>query len=285
MIRHERISHKIRRKLRNLAFQALPKHFAHPLVRSSLNLHVPRKESRLSFEIVSNLSDLRAALTLVQKNFEREGYATPTRSGLRLTPYHLEPETLVIVAKDNDRIVATTSIIPRGPARVPLEACFKLDSLFAKYGKAVEISALAVDANYSGQFGQVLYNLMKFVYHCNIELIGAELEVIGVNPKMVPLYEAILLFQRIPKTAKANYEFVNGAPVIPMYFELVNAMAHFSKIYDGKPAAQNLKDFFLLPIPPQFKLPKREELALHLPQRRAACLREMQSWEPGVALS
>jgi hypothetical protein len=126
---------------------------------------------------------------------------------------------------------------------------------------------------------------MKFVYHCNVELLGAELEVIGVNPKMVPLYEAILLFKKIPGTAKANYDFVNGAPVIPMYFELVHAMKHFSAVYDGKPPHLNLKDFFLLPIPPQFKLPRKEDLREKLPQLNKEYLAEMRRWEPNAFCS
>jgi hypothetical protein len=272
----------LRRKIRSTALRLLPKFFAHRLIRKSLNLAVPQANSKLSFEIVSNALDLKTALRLVQQNFEREGYALKTTSGLRLTPFHLLPDTIVIVAKENDQIVATISVIPRTSFGIPLDSSFEISSFLADKGKVLEISALAVNPSFRGQHGEVLYNLMKYMYHCNVDLLRANTEVIGVNPKMEPLYEAILLFERIPGTSRSAYNFANGAPVIPMHFSLDRANTLYKTAYNGTPPLLNLMSFFLLPLPPQFALPTSSELDRILPQRNPSVLKEVLAWDPEV---
>lgn len=275
----------MRRKLRAAAMSSLPKFLAHRWIRNSLDLAVPKKNSNLRFEIAANCDDLKAALTLVQKNFQREGYTRATKNGLRLTPYHLLPETLVAVAKQGEKVVATVSLVPRTEFGVPLDSCFPLDEFLKDKGRVVEISALAVDPDVRGQQGEVLYNLMKFMYHCNVDVVRANTEVIGVNPKMTPLYEAILLFEPIPGTQRVDYDFANGAPVVPMYFSLDTATTAYSKAYDRLPPRQNLMDFFLIPPPPQFTLPSAEQLDELLPQRRATELAKILDWDRDVLIN
>lgn len=269
-----------RRKIRKAALRMLPKKMAHQWIRNSLNLAIPRANSTLRFEIASNASDMKAALTLVQQNFEREGYAQKAPQALRLTRYHLIPESLVIVAKDGSEVVASISLFPRTAFGIPLDSCFSLDSFLGQRGKIVEVSALAVSPAVRGQQGEVLYNLMKYMYHCNMEILGINTEVIGVNPKMIPLYEAILLFEKIPGAKTIEYQFANGAPVVPMYFNLDSAQQSFEKIYKNKPAHQNVMDFFLIAPPRQFTLPSPGQLDQVLPQRRPEELRRILSWNP-----
>lgn len=271
--------------LREATLKILPGRFAHQWIRNSLNLSIPLANSRLRFEIASNADDLKAALTLVQENFAREGYASRTQSTLRMTPYHLLPETMVIIAKDGEKIVATNTLIPRTPFGIPLDSCFPLDHFLEGKGKAVEISALAVDPSVRGQHGEILYNLMKYMYNCNVRILGVNTELIGVNPKMRPLYEAILLFKKIPTAKIVNYDFANGAPVVPMYFSLDQSHETFAEIYRGKPAGQNLMVFFLDLSPPQFAVPSFHELDELLPQRRPSELKQMLSWNPEMIRS
>lgn len=269
----------LRRKVRELALAALPKKWAHQYIRKSLNLSIADdSSSRIKIELASSVADLKAALMLVQRNFEREGYAQKVPGALRLTPYHLLPETVVIVAKLGSQVVATISVIPRTSFGIPLDGCCQLDSFLSDKKKTVEVSALAVDAEVRGQQGAILFNLMKYMYHCNIEVLRANTEVIGVNPRMLALYEAILLFENIPQSKVVDYDFANGAPVVPMYFNLDTAVDSYSEIYRGKPAHQNVMSFFLKPIPSDFSLPKTEELDALLPQRDPEKLKTILSW-------
>jgi hypothetical protein len=262
------MSKSTRNRLRSLILAILPKCISYRWIRNSLNLAIPKANSKLSFEIASNAHDLLAALTLVQKNFEREGYAIKNSNGLRITPYHLLPETVVIVAKRDNEVMATISIVPRTRFGLPLESSFTLNNLLDNKGRVIEVSALAVDPRVRGQQGEILYNLLKYMYHCNVGILHADTEVIGVNPKMVPLYEAVLLFNKIPKLPVTKYDFANGAPVVPMIFSFAKGELSFEKTYGQKPSRLNMFEFFKLPAPPQFVLPNTAEFSQHLPQRK-----------------
>lgn len=270
---------KFRRLSRKVIFRFLPKWVSHRIVRNSINLAIPKKESQLSFSIASTTEDIKAALKLVQNNYMAEGYAQKTKNDLRLTPYHLLPESIIILAKDGEQTVATISVIVKTPFGLPLESCFDIQDLIVQQGRVVEISALAVNPAYRGEQGQVLYNLMKFMYHCNVDVLQANFEVIGVNPKMAPLYEALMLFKRAPSTSIKDYDFANGAPVLPLYFDLDTALESYEKVYRKKPAHLNLKDFFLLHPPTHFQLPEKQDLDQLLPQRNPESLREILNWD------
>ncbi len=262
--------------------ELFPQKIAHWWIRKSLDLSIAQRSTQIRFEIAANALDLKQALALVQKNFEKEGYATKDSVGIRLTPYHLLPETVVIVAKLEGRIVATISIIPRTEFGVPIDRCVSLDSFEGIKGRVVEISSLAVDPTIRGVQGEVLFNLMKYMYHCNIDVLKANTEVIGVNPKMTPLYEAILLFEKIPGTQTLSYDFVNGAPVIPMYFNLDSALKSYGTAYEGYPTHQNVMEFFLTDPPAYFSLPRSEALDHVLPQRNPTQLREILESRPDL---
>ena len=262
------MSKSTRKRLRSFIVSILPKFISYRLIRRSLNLTFPKANSKITFEIASNAQDLIAALKLVQQNFEREGYATKCENGIRLTPYHLLPETVVIVAKRDKEVMATISIVPRTRFGLPLESSFTLNNLLQNKGRVIEVSALAVDPRFRGEQGEILYNLIKFMYHCNVDLLQANTEVIGVNPKMVPLYEAILLFNKIPKLPLTKYDFANGAPVVPMIFDFDKADLSYKEVYGKMPLQLNMFEFFKCEPPPHFVLPEASDLKDYLPQRK-----------------
>lgn len=285
LLDYKKFMKDLRQGTRDLAFKFLPRPISHEIIRNTLNLHLPSQDSSLRFQIATNLEDMKEALRLVQENFVRAGYAGQTSSGLRITPYHFLPKTIVILVKHRTKVIATLSIISRSDFGVPLESCYDLSTFLSSSINVIELSALAVDPNYRGHHGEILYNVMKFMYHCNVDFLNAELEVIGINPNMAPLYEAILLFRNIPGTTTRSYDFVNGAPVVPLYFDLRNAHVTFQLVYGGKPTHLNLMEFFLAPLPPQFDLPKTQDLRFLLPQHTPDGLREILSWEPKLLKS
>ena len=160
-----KIFKQTRIKFRKIVFRSLPKKLSHRLIRQTLDLNLAAKNSAICFEVATSIEDMRDALKLLQLSFEREGYAKKTPSGMRLTPYHLLPETLVLIAKKMGRVVATMSLIPRTDFGVPLEACFDIQNLLSGRKKVIEVSSFAIDPDVAGQRGEVLYNLLKFMYH------------------------------------------------------------------------------------------------------------------------
>lgn len=268
--------------LRQFLLGALPKPMAHHMVRKAIDLSPVYSNTQLTYKLATTTDELKQAFQLTQKSYVREGYAQGSGEEIRITAYNLLPETSVIVALKEQTVVATISVIPRTRFGLPLEKVCSLQKILRPGKKIVEISALAVDRSVRGHQGEVLYNLMKFMYHFNVDVLDANHEVIGVNPKMVPLYEAILLFQRIPESSVQNYEFVNGAPVVPMHFSLDTADDSYGRTYQGFPEKTNLMQFFLKTPGPHFQIPSKSEFPEILPQSCPEKLREMIHWNSSL---
>ncbi len=211
---------------------------------------------RYDFKLVSSQDEMNQALALLHDAYVESGYMEPSVHKMRITPYHMSPETIIAIAKDGDKVIATTSLILRGPLGLPIEAMVELDSNEELDGRIVEVSALAIHRKYSGQFGKLLFPMMKFIYHCAVDVLGANFEVIGVNPKMRALYEGLLLFKPLTTSnSDSSYSFVNGAPVIPMYYNLNTREATYRSAYQLVPSRSNLWHFFSEPLPDKFLLP------------------------------
>lgn len=62
-------------------------------------------------KIASTRSEWEQAFRLVEENYEAHGYEAPHAGEYRFTPYHVLPDTFVVVAKEHDRVLATLSVI------------------------------------------------------------------------------------------------------------------------------------------------------------------------------
>ena len=249
------ISKKIRGLKRGLLSKVTPRVILHRIIRASINLS-SSIESSLVFKLAETKEEQNQALSLLHDAYVREGYMRPHPSGMRITPYHMLPTTITPIVKRGGRVIATISIIPRTKLGLPIEGICKINHLFEKKSQVIEISALAVDQSESGEHGKVLFPLMKYMYKCSVKLLKANYEFIAINPKMAPLYEALLLFKPLKIESKNHsYSFVNGAPVRPLGFCLDSGHASYEKVYQGVNDSRNLLKFFVSPDPSNFYLP------------------------------
>jgi hypothetical protein len=264
---------KVLRKLyRRILGAALPKPLAHRLLRRALRIPQVDK-TNIIYKIANSETELKGAFRLLHDAYVREGYMTPSSSGLRVTPYHLLPETVVVVAVLEGRVIGTLTLIPRTAFGLPLEKCF--DLRIDSSERVVEISSLAVAPEFAGDRGQILFPLMKFNYILNRDYLETRFEVVGVNPKMVPLYEALLLFTALKTGEPRPYAFVNQAPVVPMMFPLKDAENLFARAYNDSPPEADLRSFFLSSPGDGFQFPARESWRDELPQRNKALLQTL----------
>ena len=249
------ISKKIRGLKRGLLSKFTPRVISHRIIRASINLS-SSIENSFVFKLAETKEEHNQALSLLHDAYVREGYMGPHPSGMRITPYHMLPTTLIPIVKRGGRVIATISIIPRTQLGLPIEDICKINHLFEEKSQVIEISALAVDQSESGERGRVLFPLMKYMYKCSVKLLKANYKFIAINPKMAPLYEAILLFKPIKIESKNHsYAFVNRAPVRPLVFCLDSRHATYERIYQRVNDSRNLLKFFESPSPSNFYLP------------------------------
>lgn len=273
---------KLRSRLRKLALSLLPDWCSHRIIRGTLNIKY-ESPAHLNFKVAEDADEFCQAMRLIYKNYLEEGYTEPSASMARLTPYHLSPKTAVIVVKHELKVIATMSVVLRTDLGLPLESIYDLNSVFQATPLTGEISALAVDRQYRGNHGELLYHLMKYMYHFNVEILGLQTEVIGVNPKMSPLYRAIMLFDRLPNARVQKYSFANNAVVVPLCFDLTRDKEIFQRAYKNCEPTKNMMQFFLSPKPSNYLYPKSESWQHQLAQNKKSelsqVLFEIHDWQ------
>jgi GNAT superfamily N-acetyltransferase len=199
----------------------------------------------LQLKIADTREELEACFALLHDAYVGEGFMAPDASGLRVTDYHALPTTTTLCAKVDGRVVGTLSLIREGVFGFPMQTAFDLGSVRAKAGRIAEVSALAVHRDYRGTGGRILFPLMKFMYEYCTTYFDTRHLVIAVNPNKIEMYEALLMFQRLPAAPVERYAFANGAPAVGATLDLDSAAEAMRAVYAGRPARRNLLAYFV----------------------------------------
>jgi hypothetical protein len=199
----------------------------------------------LQLKIADTREELEACFALLHDAYVGEGYMAPDPSGLRVTAYHALPTTTTLCAKVDGRVVGTLSLIREGLFGLPMQTAFDLGAVRAKQGRIAEVSALAVHRDFRGTGGRILFPLMKFMYDYCTSYFDTRHLVIAVNPNKIEMYEALLLFERLPAAAVDRYDFANGAPAVGAALDLANAAERLRALYGARPERRNLHRYFI----------------------------------------
>lgn len=154
------------------------------------NLHIYMAETE---------ADLRGAMGLVHDVYSSKGIIKQQRGGLHITKHNVLPSSFVFVAKDKTtgRIVGTTTLLRDEPMLgLPMDATHReeLDGLRAQGSSFAEFVSTACDDEYRGT-GLIFY-LYRLAVHAAISA-GVQTMVMRVHPKAVPLYEELLVCDRL----------------------------------------------------------------------------------------
>ena len=198
----------------------------------------------LQLKIADTREELEACFALLHDAYVGEGYMAPDPSGLRVTAYHALPTTTTLCAKVDGRVVGTLSLIREGLFGLPMQTAFDLSAVRAKQGRIAEVSALAVHRDFRGTGGRILFPLMKFMYDYCTSYFDTRHLVIAVNPNKIELYEALLLFERLPAAAVDRYAFANGAPAVGATLDLARGAERMRAVYGARPDKRNLHRYF-----------------------------------------
>jgi GNAT superfamily N-acetyltransferase len=199
----------------------------------------------LQLKIADTREELEACFALLHDAYVGEGYMAPDPSGLRVTAYHALPTTTTLCAKVDGRVVGTLSLIREGVFGFPMQTAFDLSAVRAKQGRIAEVSALAVHRDFRGTGGRILFPLMKFMYDYCTSYFDTRHLVIAVNPNKIEMYEALLMFERLPAAAVDRYDFANGAPAVGATLDLAGAADKLRATYGKRPQQRNLHRYFI----------------------------------------
>ena len=200
--------------------------------------------AKLVLKLAETREELEDCFRLLHDAYVAVGFMKPDPSGMRATIYHALPTTTTLLARYDDRIVGTISLIRESPLGFPMQKIFDIDKIRAAGGNIAEVSALAVDRRFQSLGGVILFPLIKFMYEYSTKFFDTRHLVIAVNPRHIGFYESILFFQRLKEVPVAHYDFVNGAPAVGAHIDLKVAPKIYKRYYDHKERSKNLYRYF-----------------------------------------
>jgi hypothetical protein len=240
-------AHPLRRQLRRTlraAVAGLPRGLRFAAYRRMVECD-PAPRLRLELKIAQTQDELEACFALLHDAYVASGFMQPHPSGLRVTPYHALPTTTTLCAKVDGRVAGTLSIVREGVFGFPMQSAFDLSAVRAREGRIAEISALAIAPEFRRTGGTILFPLMKFMYEYCTRYFDTRHLVIAVHPERVELYEALLLFERLPARPVEHYDFAGGAPAIGATLDLQTAADRYRALYGGRSERRDLHRYFV----------------------------------------
>lgn len=231
----------IKRALKRFVYYS-PTFFKEWLIRRIL-FFSPKVSTDLKIYRAHTEIDKNMAFDLVLQAYKKEGFLTDSES-IQAARKKLELENShVLVAKLNDIIVGTLTLIQRVEHELPLERAFELRPI-EKNLTSSEIISLAIHPNYRRAKGNdILFPLMKFMYEYAKYHLGIKTLFATCRPRESDFYEIIFLFSRI----RGIYYVKNylGAPAIALSLNLLEAEKKFKKTYSHLPNHKNLYKYFV----------------------------------------
>jgi hypothetical protein len=166
----------------------------------------------LEVKIASDRAELEGAFRLLAASYRARGYEMPSTKLFRYSPYHVLPDTITVVAKDRERVVATLSLVPdTALLGLPMECIYgrELTDLRREGFRLAEPTSLA-DCDLSPrEFLQVFKTFIRVIFQYHVRR-GGDSWAITVNPRHRNFYLKVLGFE--PLGPCRSYPFVQDHP-------------------------------------------------------------------------
>jgi hypothetical protein len=196
---------------------------------------VPGLSREIRVKIATEQGEFEQAFALLASNYRARGYEAPSEKPYRFTPHHALPETVTLVAKHGDCVVATLTLVPdTGVLDLPMESIYgeEVAQLRREGRKMGEVISLA-DAGLSmREFIQVFKALIKLEKQYHVRN-GGDTWVITVNPRHRAFYQKVLGF--VPLGPQRSYPAVQDhlaeAYLLDMRLMEENAPAMFQEVF------------------------------------------------------
>lgn len=195
---------------------------------------------------------------LVQNNYKRLKM-TRSEDFIRATKYNLLPTTTVIIAKYNDEVIATISLIIDSSIGLPTDEYQDISKLRSRGGCIVEIGALTVKEEWRSKSRGLFIPLSIYCVKYAHKVLVCTVAVYSLRKSVQSFYEDIFCFRQFGETKK--YEGVNNLESVFLYAVFEEMMMDQREVYGDTPLEKNV--FRLLT-----EFPWRDQCDLEVPKYR-----------------
>jgi hypothetical protein len=203
-----------------------------PVVRAPRPLAVRGVSRPIEVKFASTESEWEQAFRLAASSYQARGYEVPGANRLRFTPYHALPDTITLVAKHYDEVVATFSVVMDNLVLgLPMEDVYpeEIDRLRRQGRRLAETTTLADAGLNVRDFIQVFLSLIKLgMQHHRSH--GGDTPVIVVNPRHRQFYTKMLGF--VGMGSLRSYAAVQDHPAEAFWVDYDLLKARAPKMYE-----------------------------------------------------
>lgn len=232
----------IGRRLWNL-FAKLPLFLRGPIIRRLffIDYEIPKN---LVFKRADTTDEIEQAFKVAYEAYYERGLEQDTENRMRVTKHHALPTTCILIAKLDEEVVATMTIIVDSALGLPIEKLWNIDEVRSSSTRIAEISTLAIKRGFRAQRGKLLLPLCGFMYRYCTRYLGVEKIVATFHPEVQDFYRCVLLFNDIGGGEVKTYEFVKGAAAVGGWLSLSELVVNYPKVYGHKNHKRNLFHYF-----------------------------------------
>ncbi len=176
--------------------------------------------------VATNRDELKAAFQLVYNQYLKTGLVQPSHVGMRITDYQLTEQCEIVVAKVNEQVVGTISIIV-DKLRLPLEPAFPnvISELRKQKLKLAEIGCLAAIQDSESSFSPTFAALTRAAIYRS-RALGCDRMVAAVHPRHCRFYKRAMGFEQLSNAIP--YESVEGQLAVCLAGDPSNPMKYQS---------------------------------------------------------
>lgn len=243
----------------------LPTPIRHSVYRS-LYAEIPTTmPDGLTFELARTRDDIEAAFKLLHDAYVEQGFIDPQPSGMRLIVQHALPTTSILVAKLNDKVIGTISVMRDTPLGLPMEKVFDISNLKLQGKRVAELSCLAIHPDFRRKMGgNIFFPLTLFAATYSMNSFGTDYLVWNLYPHHADFYNAIFGSTHLNGDKKICKDYL-GAPAAGIQVDLSNVEIFAKKKYAHKDVKRNLHAYTFITKHPFFKYPPKEVGVINYP--------------------
>lgn len=211
------------------------------MMRELMDVEIDPPEG-LKIKLAETQNEILESYRILHDAYVEAGYIKSSSTGKRIIKHFCLPTTSTIVAKIDDEVVGTLSIIQRTNLGLPFENIYQIPDDYKKI-RIAEVSSLAIDSKFRLKGGAIFLPMCKFFYEYVTNYLLIDRVYISVIPGASKYYESILLFDRV--TSKPIKYATVDASVVILTADLAELKKKFVEVYSNKKDKKNLYKYFV----------------------------------------
>ena len=174
----------------------------------------------LDFGLAVTFGDFDAAFRLLHDRYVWRGYLTPEPSGRRLGLHNALPTTKLLVAKAEDRVVGTLTVVEDSCLGLAMDEAFgeELGRLRERGRRLAEASSLAVDRGYRSSGIAILVRLLRLAVLYAARIARVDDLCFVLNPRHREFYQRLFAFRWFGEPRP--YRRAHGRPALGVRLDL-----------------------------------------------------------------